>query len=84
MIGEGPFGAIFVPKYTQNKDIDSRTVESVIVKKLLGSSLNFINAFTKEADLINMNIDTLLLDVYTNRVWKGGDPDHPESQASFS
>jgi len=71
VIGEGPFGATFVPKYTQNKDIDSRTVESVIVKKLPGSSLNFINTFTKEADLINMNIDTLLLDVHTNRVWKG-------------
>ena len=38
-------------KYTQNSE--SRTVKSVIVKKLLGSSLDFVGAFTKEARLLH-------------------------------
>ena len=47
VLGQESFGAVFVIKYrTLRKDSDSRRVESV-VEKLLGSSVNFIDVFTK-------------------------------------
>ena len=53
-IGQGSFGAVFVTEYTRRKDRDSaRKGEKVVVKKLLGSSLDFIDAFAKEARLLN-------------------------------
>ena len=53
VIGQGSFAAVFVTKYTQNKDSDARTVDSVVVKKLLGSSFDFVDAFIKEARLLH-------------------------------
>ena len=41
----------FVTKYA--KDLDRNSGESVVEKKLLGSSLKFIDAFTKEARLLH-------------------------------
>ena len=53
VIGQGTFGAVFVTEYPRIKDGDSATkVETVVVKKLLGSSLDFIDAFAKEARLL--------------------------------
>ena len=53
VIGQGSFGAAFVTEYTRRKDGDSaRKGEKVVVKKLLGSSLDFIDAFAKEARLL--------------------------------
>ena len=53
VIGQGSFGAVFVTEYTRKKDGDSaRKGETVVVKKLLGSSLDFIDAFAKEARLL--------------------------------
>lgn len=53
VIGQGSFGAVFVTEYTRRKDGDSaRKGETVVVKKLLGSSLDFIDAFAKEARLL--------------------------------
>ena len=51
VVGQGSFGAVFVTKYA--KDLDRNSGESVVVKKLLGSSLQFIDAFTKEARLLH-------------------------------
>ena len=49
VIGQGTFGAVFVTEYPGRKDGDSATnVETVVVKKLLGSSLDFIDAFAKD------------------------------------
>ena len=53
MIGQGSFGAVFVTKYGKDKDNDSRSDEPVVVKKLLDSSLDLIDAFTKEARLLH-------------------------------
>ena len=50
MVGQGSFGAVFVTKYA--RDVDRDSGEPVVVKKLLGSSLQFIDAFTKEALLL--------------------------------
>ena len=44
VIGQGSFEAVFVTKYA--KDLDRNSGEPVVVKKLLGSSLQFIDAFT--------------------------------------
>ena len=45
--------AVFVTEYTRRKVGDSvREGETVVVKKLLGSSLDFIDAFAKEARLL--------------------------------
>ena len=53
VIGQGLFGAVFVTKYTRREDGDlARKGEKAIVKKLLGSSLDFIDAFAKEARLL--------------------------------
>ena len=53
VIGQGSFGAVFVTEYIRRKDGDSaRKGETVVVKKLLGCSLNFIDAFAKEARLL--------------------------------
>ena len=53
VIGQGSFGAVFVTEYTRRRDGDSaRKGETVVVKKLLGSSLDFIDAFAKEARLL--------------------------------
>ena len=51
VVGQGSFGAVFVIKYA--KDLDRNSGESVVVKKLLGSSLQLIDAFTKEARLLH-------------------------------
>ena len=40
-------------KYTHTKDSDARTVESVVVRGLHGSHVDFICAFTKEARLLH-------------------------------
>ena len=61
VIGQGSFGAVFVSKYGKDKDSDSRSDEPVVVKKLLGSSLDFIDAFTKEARLLHdLNHDNIV------------------------
>ena len=53
MIGQGSFGAVFVTQYNGRKDEDSPGIgETVVVKKLLGSSLDFVDAFAKEARLL--------------------------------
>ena len=52
VIRQGSFGAVFVTQYKGRKDEDSARIgETVVVKKLLGSSLDFIDAFAKEARL---------------------------------
>ena len=51
VVAEGSFVAVFVTNYA--KDIDRNSGEPVVVKKLLGSSLQFIDAFTKEARLLH-------------------------------
>ena len=51
VVGQGSFGAVFVTKYA--KDLDRNSGEPVVVKKLLGSSLQFMDAFTKEACLLH-------------------------------
>ena len=52
-IGQGSFGAVFVTQYNWRKDEDSpRIGETVVVKKLLGSSLDFVDALAKEARLL--------------------------------
>ena len=49
VIRQGTFGAVFVTEYPRRKDGDSATkVETVVVKKLLGSSLDFIDAFSRQ------------------------------------
>ena len=50
VVGQGLFVAVFGTKYAS--DLDRNSGESVVVKKLLGSSLQFIDAFTKEARLL--------------------------------
>ena len=53
VIGQGSFRAIFLRKYTRNKDGDSaRKAETMVVKKMLGSSLNVIDAFAKNVGLL--------------------------------
>ena len=45
---QGSFGAVFVIEHTRRKVGNSaRKGEKVVVKKLLGSSLDFINVFAK-------------------------------------
>ena len=51
MVGQGSFGAVFGTKYA--RDLDRNSGEPVVVKKLLGSALQFIDAFTKEARLLH-------------------------------
>ena len=51
MVGQGLFVAVLGTKYAQH--LDRNSGESVVVKKLLGSSLQFIDAFTKEARLLH-------------------------------
>ena len=62
VIGQGSFGAVFVTEYTRRKDGDSaRKGEKVVVKKLLGSSLDFIDAFAKEARLLyDLKLDNIV------------------------
>ena len=72
VIGQGSFGAVFVTEYTRRKDGDSaRKGETVVVKKLLGSSLDFIDSFAKEArflyDLKHDNIVTFSNTVQLSR-----------------
>ena len=50
VVGQGLFIAVFRTKYAY--DLDRNSGESVVVKKLLGSSLQFIDVFTKEARLL--------------------------------
>ena len=54
VISQESFGAVFVTEYTRRKVGDSvRKGEIVVVKKFLGSSsLDFIDAFAKEARLL--------------------------------
>ena len=59
-IGQGSFGAVFVTQYNWRKDEDSpRIGETVVVKKLLGSSFDFIDAFAKEARLFGTTSSTI-------------------------
>ena len=51
MVGQGLFVAVFGTKYGQH--LDRNSGESVVVKKLLGSSLQFIDTFTNEARLLH-------------------------------
>ena len=51
VVGQGLFVAVLGTKYAQH--LDRNSGESVVVKKLLGSSLQFIDAFTKEARLLH-------------------------------
>ena len=53
VIGQGSFGAVFVTEYTRRKDEDSARKGEKVVKKLLGSSLDFIDAIAKEARLLH-------------------------------
>ncbi|MCG8405987.1 MAG: hypothetical protein MI923_12395, partial [Phycisphaerales bacterium] len=48
---QGLFIAVFRTKYAS--DLDRNSGESVVVKKLLGLSLQFIDAFTKEDRLLH-------------------------------
>ena len=59
---QGSFRTVFVTEYTRRKDGDSaRKGETVVVKKLLGSSLDIINAFSKEARLLyNLKHDNIV------------------------
>ena len=50
VVGQRLFLAVFGTKYASH--LDRKSGESVVVKKLLGSSLQFIDAFTKEARLL--------------------------------
>ena len=52
VIGQGSFGAVFVTEYTRRKVGDSVRKSEAVVKKLLGSSLDFIDVFAKEARLL--------------------------------
>lgn len=49
VIGKGSFGAVFKTKYSPN---ESGSVE-VLMKKLLSSSVDFIDALIKEAKLLS-------------------------------
>ena len=51
VVGQRLFLAVFGTKCASH--LDRKSGESVVVKKLLGSSLQFIDAFTKEARLLH-------------------------------
>ena len=53
VVGQGSFGAVFVTKYAREEDLDRNSSKPVVVKKLLGSSSQFIDVLTKEARLLH-------------------------------